>query len=196
MRLDHVQEVRSTRSYLGEKILLGWCDGVIFTAGLVHYARQAQRDGLNLPMIQTIGELGGPSAANCAKDMKTLLANCGVTAKITPLSGPIYTCCILPSTMIKLISRSPTQFKMRLAPSSAAIQLFWEEMFSSASGLEFKALHPHLKSKTTSQLATRFPCRLHQDAAPYTKQLSADTIDWSSMLAQGSEQETRYGNIF
>ena len=184
------------RSYLGEKIMLDWCDGILWTTGLVSYARAAQRDGLNLPMLNRIAQLGGLSGANCAKDMKTLLGQAGVSENITPLSGPLYKHCILPSTMIKLIARSPNQFKMRLAPSRAAVELFWQELFSSDSGMAYKMLHPHLKNKTTEQLGLRFPCRVHQNAAPYTKNLGADTIDWSSLMAQGTEIETRCQRIF
>ena len=190
----HVQQ-RSKRSYLGEKILLDWTAGTLYTADLVLYARMAERDGLDLSTIQKLSALGSSNLANCSKDMKAMLVQAGVTANITPLSGPLYKHCILPSTVIKLLARSQTQFQMRLAPSRAEVQLFWEGLFSTEMGMEYKALHPHLRNMTTSQLSARFPCRIHQDAGPYTKNLGMDLIQWSSLMGRGTEVETRYGTI-
>ena len=174
---------------------MDWSDGVVFTVGLVRYARSAKRDGLDLPMMNKFADLGTERFGGVGRDMKTLLRDAGVYANITALDGPLFKQCILPSTVVRLIARSETQFKMRLAPSTTEMQLFWEQFFSSESGMAYKAVHPHLRTMTTAQLASRFAIRVHEDAAPYTKNYSMDCISWSSLHGRGKEMEVKYQTI-
>ena len=108
------------------------------------------------------------------------------------LTGPLYKTCILPSTIIKMISQSDQQFRMRLAPSKREVQEFWETFLSTPEGQAYREVHPVLSRKTTQELATLVPIRLHEDSGPYSKTHGVNIISWSSLFGQGSEKETKF----
>ena len=191
LRASSDADHRIRRSFLGEAVLLDYCDGVIQAVGVVRYARHAQRDGLSLQMIDRFANCGGSTFENCARDLKEVLRSAGSEEFVTELGGPIYKFGILPSNVIKLIGRTPGQFKKRLAPSADAMQLFWEDFFSSETGMAYKNLHPFLRNATAQQLRSKFPMRIHQDAGPFSKNLSVDCIGWSSLYGEGNEMETK-----
>ena len=110
---------------------------------------------------------------------------------ITQLSGQVYKYSLLPSDIIKLIARSPGQFKLRLAPSTDDILLFWQDLFASETGMEYKEAHPFLRNATAEQLKSRLPIRMHQYQAPFTKSTGLDVISWSSLFGAGRELETK-----
>ena len=189
-----IQVAESRRSYLGEACLLEWGDGLISAAGLVRTVRAAQRDGLNLAMLTKLSESGGEGMdmRHCAKGLRDLLDGCGVAENITSLAGPIYTSCILPSTVIRLIAQSRENFQMKLAPSKQDCLEFWQNLFSSAEGMAYKNAHPVLRHRTARELSCMFPIRIHEDSGPYTKNASTNILSWSSLFARGSELETRF----
>ena len=160
-------------------MLLDYCDGIIKAVGLVKYTRFAQRDGLDLHMIDKFANIGGTTYENASRCVKDVLRAAGSEKFVKNLGGNLFKYGILPSNVIKLIGRSPGQFKLRLAPSPDEVELFWQEFFSSATGMQYKELHPFLKNATAHQLRHKFPIRLHQDSGPFTKNLSVDCISWS-----------------
>ena len=164
---------------------------MITAVGLVKYSRMAQRDGLEVETINKFAACGGNHYANSAKHLRNLLRAAGSDNCIKELAGPVYTVCLLPSSIIKMIGRCPGQFKLRLAASTVEMEKFWEGLFGSESGREYKQLHPFLRDKTPEQLKNRFAIRIHQDAGPFTKNLSVDAISWSSMHGAGNELETK-----
>ena len=182
---------RAKKSFLGEAILLDWSDGIVNAVGLVRYSRYAKRDGLNLEMIDKFANCGGSNYENAAKHLKEVLRAAGSEEMVTHISDNVYKYGILPSDIIKLIARSPDQFKLRLAPSTDEIELFWQDFFSSESGMQYKRVHPHLKNATAQSLKSKLAIRIHQDAGPFTKSLSVDVISWSSMHGTGTELETK-----
>ena len=166
---------------MGEAILTDYSDGLITAVGVVKYARYAQRDGLSLPMLDKFAACGIDDFQNCARHFKDLLRENGAEDYVIDLDGPVFKNGVLPSSVIKLIARSEHQFKMRLAPSADECQLFWEQFFSSPDGLEYKSLHPHLRHATAQSLRNRFPIRIHEDQAPYSKRYGVDCLSCSSL---------------
>ena len=110
---------------------MDYCDGIIKAVGLVKYARFAKRDGLDLAMIDKFAKCGGVNYANASHRVKATLRAAGSEEYVRELGGNLYKYGILPSDVIKLIGRSPGQFKVRLAPSADAVERFWEQFFSS-----------------------------------------------------------------
>lgn len=176
-------------------MLLDYCDGIIKAVGLVKYMRYAQRDGLNICMVEKIARCGGLHYENASRNVKDLLRSCGSEDFVTNLNGSYFKWGVLPSNVIKLIGRTPGQFQKRLAPSADDVELFWTEFFSSETGMDYKSMHPFLKHATAKQLRNKFPMRVHQDSGPFTKNSSVDCISWSSVLGVGSELEVKYGVV-
>ena len=48
---------------------------------------------------------------------------------------------------------------------------------------------------TIEELSTRFPIRVHEDAGPFSKNLSMDVLSWSSVNGRGTEAEVKYSTI-
>ena len=185
---------REIHSHLAYTALLGWADGTFSCVQMVNLCRSGTRDGLSIPMLEKLANLGNAELDNnVVRPFKAeVLRKGGVYSRITPLSGPYFKHCILPSTYFKFIAQYPHQFKTRLAPSSEACTDFWRGLFSSPEGMEFKSLHPHLRGKTLAQLAHSIPLRIHEDAGPFTKTKSMDVVSFSSMLGRGTELQTKY----
>ena len=68
---------------------MDYCDGEIRAVGLVRYARNAQRDGLSLHMIDRFANCGGSEFQNCFKQLKEVLRQAGSEQFITELAGPL-----------------------------------------------------------------------------------------------------------
>lgn len=163
---------------------------------MVGLCRDGRRDGIRHPMLDRIADCGSDNYNNCYKEFKDLLRRAGVIDQITDLTGPCFSHCVLPSTVIKLIARNPAEFRLRLAPSKEKIHEFWQHFFSTDDGQHYKALHPHLRNKTVAELSTRFPVVVHEDAGPFTKLKSMDVVSWSSLHGRGTELETKCCVVF
>ena len=186
---------RNVHSHTAQSLLMDWSDANISCVSMVRTARSCRRDGLSIPMLDKLADCGTDDYLNCYKGFKTLLQRGGVLGMITPLLGPLYRTCLLPSTVFKLLASSPRQFRMRLGADIPAVTAFWNGLFSSAEGMRFKSLHPHLRNMPMSVLRTRIPVRVHEDAGPFTKVKGVNLISWSSLLGHGSELETKHHAI-
>ena len=93
---------------------------------------------------------------------------------------------------VKMVSTSKIAFKKHLCPSKEACAQFWRDFLSTQDGLDYQSMHPHLKGKTVEQLSTMIPCKVHEDAGPFTKLQSMVVLSWSSMLGRGIDLETKY----
>ena len=191
----HDAVLRTCRSHLGEAVLMEWSDGAISAKGVSRVSRSAKRDGLNIKMIDLLAQLGSDNFANASRDLFTLLEHSGVASNITETGGEVFKHCILPTTVVKLISRSRSAFKRHLCPSQETCKRFWRDFLSTPEGLDYQRIHPHLRGRTVADLSRCIPCRVHEDAGPYSKIRSVTVISWSSMLGRGIDLETKYCTI-
>ena len=178
---------------MGETVLLQWGDGDINAVALAKVARAAKRDGINIAMIDKLSQVGTETMGNCARDLTDLLKETGALSHVSRTGGEIFTHCILPSEILKLVGRSREKFKRHIAPNRNVLRQCWREFLSSAAGLEYQSLHPHLRGKTVEELSLCVACRLHEDSGPFSKtRKSVDLIDWGSLHGGGSERDCRY----
>ena len=184
---------RDIHSHLAYTALLGWADGNLSCVGMVRLCRSGARDGLRIPMLDTLANLANDEMTNVVRKLKTdVLKRAGVYARITPLTGPHFKHCVLPSTTFKFLASYPQQFKLRMAANAEACTNFWRGLFSSEEGMDLKQLHPHLRGKTLAQLSHHIPLRIHEDAGPFTKIKSVNVLSCSSLLGKGTELESKY----
>lgn len=186
---------RTCRSYLAERQLQFWGDGDISAVALAKTCRAAQRDGLNIEVLNKLAKIGTETFENCKRDLDTTLQNAGARSHTTPTGGDMFSHCILPSEIVKLLTKSESKFAQHLCPNENACAEFWRGFLSSSSGQEYAAVHLHLKNKSVLDLANSIPTRLHEDAGPFSKAKSVDVLCWSSLLGNGSERECKYHPI-
>ena len=77
-------------------------------------------------------------------------------------------------------------------PCGTSLGWFWESLFSTEDGQEFKNCHPTLRLQQPEQLQASIPIVAHEDAAPYGKKRSVDVLQWGPLLARGSDMESRF----
>ena len=183
---------RTRRSFLAEVIFQEWADGIIRASFLARLAKAAKRDGLDIPMNNTFATVGSEELTNCARDLNKVLEDSGAFDHTTKTDGEFFHWCIMPSEVIRLLSRRESTFKKHLCPSVESCEMFWRDLFSTEDGMQYKQLHPHLKHKTVAQLKTSIACRVHGDAGPYTKVSGVNVVSWSSMHGRGIDLETKY----
>ena len=100
---------------------------------------------------------------------------------------------IRPTDLIRLIhSYNRPKFGQIFGADPAALKRFWESLFASEDGREFKDLHPTLRAKDPEQLQTSIPIVVHEDAAPYGKKRSVNVLQWGPLLVKGSDIESRF----
>jgi hypothetical protein len=96
-----------------------------------------------------------------------------------------------PSSMIgRLYRHYPSEFARRLGADAARVRSFWEQLFRKGNK-QWLREHHYLSKLSMDELAHVVPMVLHEDAAPVTKNLSANMISISSMLGLGGEKFTQ-----
>ena len=184
---------RSPISHLAVEGLLDWSDGQISSVALVRLCRAARRDGVDIPMLVKLANCGSANLTHCYEQLKDLvLIGSGINDLLTPLSGPLYSWCIRPTTIFKMISKYPRQFKLQIAPSAESCKAFWRDLFSTPEGMELKRLHPQLRHRTLDELQYIAPLRMHEDQGPFSKSKGMNIISWSSLLGRGMEKTSKY----
>ena len=154
--------------------------------------RSARRDGLKIQMVENLADLGSDSYHNAQRDLTDQMSKVGVLDHITQTKGNVFTWCISPTEVVKQICKSHTNFQKHLCPSRNACMQFWRDFLASESGVDYQRLHPHLRNKSIDDLATTIPCRVHEDAGPFTAVKSAVILSWSSLMGRGMDLETKY----
>ena len=183
---------RTVKSYLAEAALLDWSDTNISAVGVVRTCRAGRRDGIDIPMNSKLADLGTENLRNCNRDLDDLLTASGAYSHVAETKGNCFTHCLPPTEIVKLLAKTPSKFKEHLAPNAEACRHFWRSMFSSEQGMEYARIHPHLRGKTVNDLEHSIAVRIHEDAGPFSKVKSVNTLSWSSMLGRGTEKECKY----
>ena len=98
-----------------------------------------------------------------------------------------------PSELLRLLhSHNRRKFGHIFGTDRAALKSFWEGLFGSPDGQYFKRLHPTLRDKSPKELDTSIPFVAHEDAAPFSKKLSVNLLQWGPLLVRGSDIESRF----
>ena len=184
---------RSVHSHTAETLLLDWSN--ITAVALARLARACRRDGVQIPMLNKLADIGTEDYLNCYKGLKTIMRQGGILGQLTSLRDSLYTHCLLPSIVFRLIAGTPRLFRIRLGANKNDLRTFWTNLFSIPECIALRNLHPHLKNKTMNELSRMLPLRIHEDAGPFTKTKGMNLISWSSLLARGTELESKYHTI-
>ena len=127
---------KRNRSFLAEIALLDYADGLKSSLGVARTCLAARRDGLNLTMLDKLADIGTTDMIRCSTRLHKLLQESGCYDHVKATGGSVYTHCILPSEVIKLIARRPDKFRMHLAAHREACRTFWRGFLSSKEGLD------------------------------------------------------------
>ena len=149
------------------------------------------------PIVHRLSVLGGCGLiANDRKihsDLMRLVSKCGFDELLTASTFRENVHCMLPSTIIKLLhAKAPYHFRSKLGGRRDAIRAFWEGLFASPRGRALRRKRPFLRGKSAADLETTIPCRLHSDAAPFSKAKGVLELCWSSLLATGDPDQNRF----
>ena len=186
---------RITKSYLAESALLDYADGLKSSIGVARTCVAGRRDGITIPMLEKLASIGDRNMVHCSDRLHKILSDSGAYDHVTDTDADGYTYCILSTEVVKLVARNPRAFGMHFAPNKEVCRRFWREFLSTDEGQDYKARHPVLKDLTLEELATFIPLRIHEDSGPYSKNGSVSVLSWSSLLARGTEKETRYVHL-
>ena len=72
---------------------------------------------------------------------------------------------------------------------TARLSNFWAQLFSSTQGQQLKADHPYLRHHSVAEITHCIPCFIWDDAAPFSKKRSAQSLLWGSVLGTGLDFE-------
>ena len=137
------------------------------------------------------------SEQNISKRLIDLLAKTGLTKLIRDIphekGKKTVTHHIRPADLIRLIhTHNRRRFVRIFGADKEKLKSFWEGLFSSADGQEFKDLHPALRLKQPEDLKTSIPIVIHEDAAPFQKKRSVNAVQFGPLLGNNSDIETRF----
>ena len=190
------------RSKLAERQLGKWCDGHITTPNLVQVCRDAIDDGLAQPILFRLGCLTSKSHSFRAslskktprlREVMAVLQNESVSKFIIAVPGSEIKCFLKPSMLMQyILSNFPKKFKVIFGANRAKLAEFWEGLLSSPFGRELGSLNPMVGGKTLQELSNCIPICLHEDAGPYAKGHSMNIINFSSLLARGPQESTKF----
>ena len=144
------------------------------------------------PLLHRLYKCGNSDKdQNCHKRlMKLFLNECGFEQYITPIDGAnsSVTAVLKPTHIFGMLHGGDRgTFYRVMGASKPLLKKFWEDFFSTPDGAEYKLLHPILKDRTIESLASTVPCSLHEDAGPFTKDKSANSLTWKPMFGRGSD---------
>ena len=190
------------RSKLAERQLGKWCDGHSTTPNLVQVCRDGIEDGLTQPILYRLGCLVSKSSrfrvsmskrTPRLREVMAVLQNESISKFIIAVPGSEIKCFLKPSMVMQyILSNYPHKFKVNFGANRARLAEFWEGLLSSPFGRELGSLNPMVSGKTLQELSNCIPICLHEDAGPYAKGHSMNIINFSSLLARGPQESTKF----
>ena len=174
--------------------LLDWCYGNITAHAVQKYAQNALLDGSRHPTVLRLAKLGsrGASKHNCQSQLMRWFKDFEGIKMIKSLENSLQNAWIPPDALFSFLHRRfPDCFRRNLGAHPTRVRQFWEDLFSTAAGREFKETHPWLRSRSVDDLSFTLPLATHCDAGPPTKTASVFFLSVSSLLGVGSELESQ-----
>ena len=176
--------------------LLDWGRGVCSAIHVWSHIKALSDDGFVHPGVLRILKTASREGDNNthARLASLLLDLCGLSQYITTcLPGGSTHHMILPSTLFRLLHKgNRRRWQQSFGANPEAVAQFWNRLFSSEMGRQFKADHPLLHSRTASSLSHTLPCLMFEDACPYSKRCSSSALLWGSVLGSGKDLEVRF----
>ena len=185
-------------SRLALSLLSDWSFGVLSSPHLKKHAKCAVDDGMVHAHVIKLASIGGdtPNSQNCHRQLMNMLLKEPFRKLVSRVEGdsPIKFC-IQPHLLLNfLLSHFRTHTTRSFGFSEALCLRFWTGLWESESGRDIFETHPDLQGKTPPDLIHTLPLTIHEDAGPFTKRLSMNTISWGCCIGTGTELETK--NIF
>ena len=121
------------------------------------------------------------SDKNCSSKLIELVSLTGLDKMVRPVphakKEKTITHHLRPTDLIRLIHRcNRRKFGKIFGTNKAELKAFWESLFSTEEGREFKELHPALRLQQPEDLKTTIPIVVHEDAAPFQKKRSVNVL--------------------
>ena len=176
--------------------LRGWGEGIASAPRIWRHIAAMVRDGRQEACIHKMHSMAnGPSDHNFhGRLVKMLKDECDFGSLITGIgNGSSINSMVRPSVMFSWLHRCNRRlFKRIFGANKVTLRSFWERLFSSESGREFKELHPFLRGKSLAELSVVIPLILFTDAGPYGKRNGCDICCFGSVICEGTEIQTKY----
>ena len=100
---------------------------------------------------------------------------------------------VKPSAILQILHRSdPATFSRVMGADKSRLEACWRNLFASPEGQQYKSIHPVLRNKTVEELSSTIPVTLHEDAGPYAKGKSANSLSWQPLIGSGSDLEQNF----
>ena len=187
-------------SKLAMKELAKWCDGHSTTVQMVLTCQSGYDDGIRRPALCRLAlRTDGSKFWHRKRPQNTLRQimqmfekQPSVSRFLTYLSEGSIKVFVKPSAMIAYVHQNfPKKFKRIFGAEEAKLVQFWREFLASEDGKAMAELNPFLKDKNPEELSKSIPLVIHEDAGPYAKGKSMNIINFSSLLANGAEHDTK-----
>jgi hypothetical protein len=195
-RADLIVGRDQPESQMALDLCMDWAWGDIKSPNVARYARGCIIDGCVHPILKRLAKLGGGGSSDnnvSAQLMNMLFKRLRGKNLVRTLEGSANQCMIDPHRLFSsLYELNPSKFAKTMGMDRDKCRSFWEDFFATRDGAEMRALHPHLRGKSPSDLETSLPLTFHVDAGPFSKKQSANVLSWSCLFAVGSELEIRY----
>ena len=181
-------------SVCAKRLIRQWASGKLSAAELWWTVDGCISDGMDRPAVNELHLIGSHrDDGNCTKRLKELMLPLGFDLLLTPVATGSVSTMVKPSSLFKaLYFRSPQQFATRLGACSESLGRFWQRLFSTATGREFRDANPYLVGKSWQDLVHAIPICIHEDAGPFSKSKSCNLLQWYGLLGQGNDVQTRY----
>ena len=130
--------------------------------------------GRGMSRLAHLGTQRSGSQRNCQHELMQLLAETALPKMVQSVpherGEKTITHHLRPSDVIRLIHKhNRRKFGQIFGANRTDLIWFWEGLFATDPGREFKSLHPILVTKSPEELQTYIPIIIHEDAAPIRK---------------------------
>ena len=166
--------------------LRNWGDGRCSSREVIANMKDLVLDGTAHPMVHRIAQL------NDARGLLTLLEDCGIAEPIAELPpGGLVKQIMKPSSLLaRLHDFCPQRFIESLGCGDEDLLAgFWQELLPKAPELRE---HPAFRGTAYTDWAKIVPCTLHEDAGPFTKQLSCNVVSFGCLFGRGGDTLTQF----
>ena len=177
---------------------LGSCSAPHLWKHVDHAVLDNSQDGIpDHPLLSCLHKCANSgSDQNCHRRLlKLFLDDCSFNNFLSSIDGAdsSVTSVIKPSAILQILHRSdPATFSRVMGADKSRLEAFWRNLFASPEGQQYKSIHPVLRNKTVEELSSTIPITLHEDAGPYAKGKSANSLSWQPLLGSGSDLEQNF----
>ena len=171
-------------------LLLDWADGFLSSQKLVRHMANLRADGSVDPIVLALYR--NRIDQNCNAQAMGFAAGLPILEVVDQLDHSAWTDYVVPTRYLERISRHyPEQFRSIWGACPEELRDFWMGWFSGPTRRHISENHPYLSGQNHNSLCRTLPIVVFEDAGPYSKMLSCDTICFGSLAGHGPEKTTR-----